>query len=267
MEYNLNFMHPQYGTIFNADIDANFTIHEMIDNLVWSGFLPPNEEGYQLALGKIILADTATFLAIEELEDGNVIRIIANELEAKEVVETKTVKLLLQHPKSALVLELEAEEDKPIAMLIEIAIDKNFVAIASEALSLEKQGKPLDLAKTVLDNNLKTGDYIQICNKEEVPLTEILNQKIDSLQEKIQADLALIKDSIPATHLIPIDPTRAVNPTIETYESIDTISNRLRKKSKQKPFQPIKIIPTVVLVWLGIFIVLMVALIALFVMQ
>jgi hypothetical protein len=93
---NLNFTHPQYGTIFNADVDTGFTAAELLENLVLSGFIPENQKGYQLALREQIMQAKQPLATLDGLADGVVLRIIT----AKE--ETKaTLQFFVRHPRTA----------------------------------------------------------------------------------------------------------------------------------------------------------------------
>jgi len=255
MEYNLNFMHPQYGTIFNANVDATFNMQEMLENLVWSGFIPQNKAGYSLALQETVLAPDQTFEEVENIYDGDVIRIIQHQ-EEKEVVQEDTTspscQLFLMHPTSDMVLETTLPTDAPLGQAIQVILDKNFVADTAENLSLQQGEEVLDVEKSIEENALSPGDYLQIiqanAQTEVASSVHQLQQKLAEVQQQLHQEIALIKDNMPAANFIPIDPTRKVNPTHETYESLETIVNRLRQSSGQSPLKPIRIIPMWVIV-------------------
>ena len=248
IEYNLNFMHPQYGTTLNVDIDAAFTIQEMINNLLLSGFINENKNGYDFELMGQSLERQMTFNEIQELYDGAVIRIIAHEEDAVE--ETPLIEKLLtvhiKHPSESLILDVQLNETAPLSQIIQQASEKNFVQDLEGILHLQKGNKLLDLNENLANNGLTEGDFLQLTNaaadKEDPIETAVnsLNKKLDALETQLQTELVSIKEALPPANLIPIDPTRALNPTMEQYESIDTIVNRFRAASKQAVLKPIR---------------------------
>lgn len=258
--YNLNFMHPQYGTTFNVDIDVAFTVEEMINNLLMSGFINENKAGFDLALMDKVLDRQATFQEIQDLYDGAVIRIIAHkEVKEKTAVSNKLT-LKIKHPSEVLLLDLNLSENAILNEVIQQAADSGFIKGAQNIFHLQKGEKLLDLQKSLLDNGLKSGDYLQIVQNDLAPKTNPietavneLNTELKNLQTQFQTELIRIKDALPATNMIPIDPTRAVNPTMEAYESIDSIVRRLRQASNQEPLKPIRPLPIKLLAFLGIF--------------
>ncbi|BDS10637.1 hypothetical protein [Aureispira anguillae] len=264
-EYNLNFMHPQYGTTFNVDIDGSFTVEEMINNLLLSGFINENKHGYDFELMGQALDRQITFDEIQALNDGAVIRIIAHQEEAI-VEETDAsdsfISLHIKHPSEALVLDVELSSTLPLSNIIQQASDKNFIQGKDNILHLQKGDKLLDLNQTALENKLSAGDYLQIIHANLVAENPIetafgqLNEKIQQLETQIETELGNIKDALPAANMIPIDTTRAINPTMEQYESIDTIVNRLRKNSNQPPLKRIRPVSPVLLLSLGFLLVL-----------
>ncbi len=257
-------MHPKYGTTLNVDIDGSFTVEEMIHNLLLSGFINQNKAGYDLALQELTLERQATFDEIQELYDGAVIRIIAHKEDAPQETAAPSVKYLtlhIKHPSETLILDLTIQETAPLSEVIQSATDKNFVKGGEDILHLQKGDKLLDLNKTAAENQVFSGDYLLITHADSTITDPIetavsqLNDRLETLEQQLEKQLQNIKDSLPAANMIPIDPTRAVNPTMEVYESIDTIVNRLRKDSKQEPLKPIRPFPTKMVVTLGIILV------------
>lgn len=247
IEYNLNFMHPQYGTTLNVDIDGSFTIEEMIQNLLLSGFISNNPAGYDLALRDKTLARKATFEEIQELYDGAVIRIIAHKTSAPQTAAVAHILLHVKHPNKKLILDIQLSEKELLSTIIKKALGRNFIQGEATSFQLIKGDAVLDLEKTYLDSNISNGDYLEleVLQKEEqiTPLqasTQQLNEKIEQLESQLHNELKSIKDALPAANMIPIDTTRAVNPTMDTYESIDTIVKRLRVDSNEQPLSPIR---------------------------
>jgi hypothetical protein len=248
IEYNLNFMHPQYGTTLNVDIDGAFTVEEMINNLLLSGFINENTNGYDFELMGQSLERQMTFDEIQELYDGAVIRIIAHKEDA--VVETVTTETLLalriKHPSEPLILDVHLNETAPLSNIIQQASEKNFVQGVEGILHLQKGDKLLDLNENAVNNGLTEGDFLQLTHADAVKENPVetavnkLNKKLEALESQLHTELVSIKEALPAANMIPIDPTRAVNPTMESYESIDTIVTRLREASKEGPLKPIR---------------------------
>jgi hypothetical protein len=263
IEYNLNFMHPQYGTTLNVDIDGAFTIEEMINNLLLSGFINENKNGYDFELMGQGLDRQMTFDEIQELYDGAVIRIIAHEEDA--VIETlvteKLLALRIKHPSESLILDVQLNETAPLSNIIQQASDKNFVQDVKGILHLQKGNKLLDLNESATNNGLAEGDFLQLTHADAVKEDPIetavnsLNKKLENLETQLQTELVSIKEALPAANMIPIDPTRAVNPTMEHYESIDTIVNRLREASKEGILKPIRPLSMPILLLEGILLV------------
>ncbi|CAA6823835.1 MAG: Unknown protein [uncultured Aureispira sp.] len=263
IEYNLNFMHPQYGTTLNVDIDGAFTIEEMINNLLLSGFINENKNGYDFELMGQGLERQMTFDEIQELYDGAVIRIIAHEevAVAETLVTEKLLTLRIKHPSESLILDVQLNETAPLSNIIQQASEKNFVQGVEGILHLQKGDKLLDLNENSANNGLTEGDFLQLTNaaaaKEDPIETAVnsLNKKLDALETQLQTELISIKEALPAANMIPIDPTRAVNPTMEQYESIDTIVNRLREASKEGVLKPIRPLAMPILLLEGVLLV------------
>ena len=247
IEYNLNFMHPQYGTTLNVDIDGSFTIEEMIQNLLLSGFISNNPAGYDLALRDKTLARKATFDEVQELYDGAVIRIIAHKTSTPTAPSIAHVLLHVKHPNKKLILDIQLSEKELLSEIIKRALGRNFIQGEATSFQLVKGEAVLDLEKNYQDNSINNGDYLELeevqAAEQITPLqasTQQLNEKIEQLESQLHDELKSIKDALPAANMIPIDPTRAVNPTMDTYESIDTIVQRLRVDSSEQPLRPIR---------------------------
>lgn len=237
-------MHPQYGTTLNVDIDGSFTIEEMINNLLLSGFINENKNGYDFELMGQALERQMTFDEIQELYDGAVIRIVAHE-EASvtaSVQPKEVLTLRIKHPSEPLVLDVQIDKTAPLSNIIQQASDKNFVQGVEGILHLQKGDKLINLNENAAKNGLAEGDFLQLMHAnaaKENPIETAINN-LNKKLEQLQTELVNIKDALPAANLIPIDPTRAVNPTMEQYESIDTIVNRLREASKEEALKPIR---------------------------
>lgn len=265
-EFNLNFMHPQYGTTMNVDIDGSFTVEEMINNLLLSGFINENHAGYDLALMGETLDRQASFEEINSLYDGAVIRIIAHT--QQQAVASRSILLHLKHPSDQLILDYQLPVDAPLNQAIQAATDKNFIAGDKSIFHLQKGDKLLDLNEIAADNALSHGDYLQLVEankKEEIDpvqtAVEGMEKKFSTLESQIQTELQAFKEALPAANMIPVDPTRVVNPTMEVYESIDTIVGRLRQSSGEPSLKPVKPFPTQLVVGLLFFLLVIVLLV------
>jgi len=252
-------MHPQYGTTLNVDIDGSFTVEEMIKNLLQSGFISENKAGHDFSLQGDLLDRQATFEEIEELYDGAVIRIIAHKEDSpQKVAGPNYLTLHIKHPTETLILDLDIKESALLSNVIQQATDKKFVKGDNDILLLQKGDKLLDLNKTAEDNQVASGDYLQITQADLNIIDPVqtavgqLDEKLQNLEKQLETQLTKLKDALPAANMIPIDPTRAVNPTMDTYESIDTIVTRLREDSNEAPLKPIRPFPTTLVVSLGI---------------
>lgn len=252
MEYNLNFMHPIYGTIFNADIDGNFTVAEMTENLVLSGFVASHQAGYQLALGSQVLEPTDTFMDIEGIDDGVIIRVVQKKVEIKATTTSTTIAVQLIHPNETLILPASFEKDTTVKTILDYITQNNIVEIHPDHLALVRSNMVLDIDKTLSENQIEPHDYIKIVHTQKVDIAQEFQKQFQNLEQQLQQELKTIKENMPAANLIPVDPTRAVNPTQETYESIDTIVNKIQQVSGQKSIHPITITPTRTFLIIGI---------------
>ncbi|MCP4442305.1 MAG: hypothetical protein GY810_25640 [Aureispira sp.] len=244
-EINLNFMHPTYGTTFNADIDSSFTVEEMITNLLHSGFLPPNDEGYQLALRKQIFDSNSTFDSIENLYDGDIIRIVTG----NQAQDNSSAQLVvnLKHPTKGIVLDLQVSPDIIASDLIQMVLDKGFIQGLSDQYTLVTKGlNELNADQPLSSAQVSHQDFIQIVQIGSsampaiAPMLYTMSQQLEQLETGMTKELDLIKSNMPALNTIPIDAKRAINPTEEAYQSIDSIVGRLRSDAKLPPLKPIR---------------------------
>lgn len=243
-EINLNFMHPKYGTVFNADIDGSFTVDEMIQNLLISGFLPENQAGYELELHKQVFDRYLTFDKIPNLEEGDIIRVVDKNLAT---AHSDELTVYLKHPIKGIVAELKANPSTTANELLQKVLDRGFIqGDASQYILLTKGRQEFSDAATLASVQIGHQDFIQIMQLGSTsmppitPMFYALNQRLEKLETNLTQELQLIKDNIPALNTIPIDAKRAINPTEKAYESIDSIVDRLRKDSKQAPLKRIR---------------------------
>mgnify|MGYP006971425295 CR=1 FL=1 len=254
-------MHPQYGTIFNADVDLSFTANEMLRNLVLSGFIPDRSAGYRLALQDIVMQAKQPLALLDDLGDGAVLRIIPviqNEA-GEQMVAVEPLRFYVRHPRSSEYAPIECPPDNSGTMLLQMLMERGFLAELHEGLGLyfKEQNIPLDQAlKTIA---LPEGAYLEIRDTNAQSVDVIMRNVLmglDSFQAGTNAKLQTILDQMPPPSAIPIDPQRAINPTSDSYESMDSILNNIRQSGGLDPLAKVRIrswIPF--LIWTGLLIV------------
>lgn len=224
---NLNFTHPQYGTIFNADVDTGFTAAELLENLVLSGFIPENQKGYQLALREQIMQAKQPLATLDGLADGVVLRIITAKEETKAMLQ-----FFVRHPRTAEYAPINIYLEENGQQFIERLLTQGFLAEITEGLAIYFKGTALDMQLPLASQNLPTNAYLELrdahTQSPDLQLRSLL-LAVDSLQSNTQNKLQEILDYLPPPSAIPIDPERAVNPTLDAYESTDTLVAELHK--------------------------------------
>lgn len=243
-EINLNFMHPKYGTVFNADIDGSFTVDEMIQNLLISGFLPDNQAGYELELHKQVFDKALKFNEIDDLEEGDILRVIDNEQIG---ANSDELTICIKHPIKGIVLDLKINPTITANELLQKILDKGFIQGNLDQYSILTKGRQeLKEDQTLASAQIGHQDFIQIVQLGSTsmppitPMFYALNKRLENLEGNLTKELDLIKNNIPALNTIPIDAKKAINPTERAYESIDSIVDRLRKDSKQGSLKRIR---------------------------
>jgi len=224
---NLNFTHPQYGTVFNADVDTGFTAADLLENLVLSGFIPENLEGYQLALREQIMQAKQPLATLDDLSDGVVLRIIKAEKEIK-----ASLYLFVRHPRSTEYAPINAFLEENGQQLVERLLKQGFLSEITEGLAIYFKGTAIDMQMPLQTLSLPAQAYLELRDTQtQSPDLQLRNLLIavDSLDSNTQNKLQEILDYLPPPSAIPIDPKRAVNPTLHVYESMDTILNSVYK--------------------------------------
>jgi hypothetical protein len=201
-EYNLFFMHPQYGTTFNVTVDGALTATEMIRNLRLSGFLP--EQGqYKLARYETELQPRQTFAEIAELESGDVIRIIAPP--AADVA-NDNVRVNLKLPFIAEFIQILVPQTFTTAQLLQLLYEKGILYRFDTEYSIKKGNISLKAEQILTEIGLKDFDLLRIYSQENetetadntpaessgapdsntLAILKTLSQQIETLQAKIE---------------------------------------------------------------------------------
>jgi len=228
-------MHPQYGTVFNVDVDLDFTIQEMANNLMECGFVAQDSAGYDLAIGLEYLAENSKFSDIEEkLYDGIILRVVPKKTKPQEK------KAIFLHPFGGWHHDLTiTPHTTPLALLTQF-INTGFIDGGIEDYCLQYKGQELDNETTFFED-VQSGDFVHIINKplQAAPKTAELIDEVKKDLEKVQKDIDVrlidIKDQLPELHTIPIDQALALNPTQVPYESPDSIISAIRRIDNLAP--------------------------------
>ena len=160
--YNLNFMHPQYGTTLNVDIDGSFTVQEVLEQLRLSGFMGQADLDYDLELMGKALERQAMFMQVPELYDGAVLRLVAQPGPTPQASAPTLVLLHLKHPAEPFLLSVELPTEAPLTQLLTRAVARGFVPAPAAQLYLTKGAASLDSQQTAAQNGLQSGDYLQL---------------------------------------------------------------------------------------------------------
>jgi hypothetical protein len=215
---NLNFVHPQYGTVFNADVDTAFTATELLNNLMLSGFIQENEGAYQLALREQIMQAGQPLITLEGLEESAVLRIISKSKDAK-----KLLKFYIKHPVNSIYAPVETSEDHKVGQLMNELLEKGFIE-SLEGAELFFNSIALDYEHKL--NELPEAAYLELrlaAQKGSAAILMELTGTIAQIKTDNEIKLQQILDYLPPASAIPIDPERAINPTLDIYESVDTL--------------------------------------------
>ena len=160
--YNLNFMHPQYGTTINVDIDGRFSVQEVLEQLRLSGFMGQADGEYDLQLMGQALERHTLFVDIPALYDGAVLRLVEQPKVKVTATSPDLMLLHVKHPTSPYLLSIELPPKAPLIRILEEALERGFVAAPMAQLSLTKGQQPLDPQQSLAQNGLQAGDYVKL---------------------------------------------------------------------------------------------------------
>lgn len=267
--YNLNFMHPQYGTTLNVDIDTNFSVQEILEQLVLSGFVGKANAEYDLELMGRALEKQTTFAAIPNLHDGAVLRVVERVVtkpspQRTNIVVAHPILLHCLHPADPLHFSASYEPKTTLEEIISRAIQQGFLVGELMDFELYKGSKLLSLKDNLHQQQLQEGDYLQIKHvKKEAVTTESSTESAPSVTlENIQEQVQQLEKSL-SQNFQKISqqlPHEATLPDVGElpYESLEKVVRRIQKKGKEPSLSslslagaPVWLYLLLVLVFLG----------------
>ena len=220
---NLNFMHPQYGTLMNAEVDLSFSAAEMLEQLELSGFIQRGGQ-YQLAFGEQLLQAEQQLQQLSDLYEGSILRI-----EQEGPVQKHFI--YIQDPLGQTYVPLPFVEDQSPQEALSQLVEQGFLSELSGDLSLYFKGAPLFWDQSFGAQGLTAGAYLQLRSVLQASIEEELEnlqKRLAELEAQQNQKLDLIIEQLPPPSAIPIDPNYAVRPTAEPYQSIDSLLSALR---------------------------------------
>lgn len=235
-EYNLYFMHPQYGTTFNVTVDGAFTVGEILRNLRLSGFLPA-QGAYKLARYAEELGEAQVFSSIDGLESGDVLRIIALK-EAAAKAETLLINIKL--PFVAEFIQVAANPTMTGGQFVQYLCEKGILYRFDADFRLKKGNLEIGMQQPLSDFSLQEFDLVQIINEvdevaEEVaeeiiddkPTTDEILQALNRQVETLQAKIDTLEAVLLATRGKNVA-ADLPNPSLALpYESIEELLKKL----------------------------------------
>ena len=251
-EYNLFFMHPQYGTTFNVTIDGALTATEMIRNLRLSGFLPEHGQ-YKLARYEAELQPRQTFAEIAQLQSGDVIRIIAPPAAQ---TSTENVRVNLKLPFIAEFIQVSVPLALTIAELLQVLYEKGILYRFDTEYSIKKGNIALKSEQILSDIGFKDFDLLRIYSQETdtpdtanppaqaadgadsntLAIIKTLAQQIEALQAKIeQLEAAVLANNAQTPAAISTATTQQSNnfasPILELpFEPLETLVQKITQQ-------------------------------------
>ncbi len=265
-QYNLNFMHPQYGTTLNVDIDAGFSVQEILEQLVLSGFVGKANAQYDLELMGKALEKQTVFAAIPELYDGAVLRVVER-LHAKPqkaaIPTSHPIQLHLQHPDHALPFSAAYDTQTLMEEVILRAIQQGFLVGSVADFQVYKGNKALAFGESLHELGLQEGDHLQLRHHlatEEEGATppsvtlQTLQTQVQELQQQLGAQLQQLQRQLPREQTLP-------DVGELPYESLEKIVRRLRKQSKEPILDSLTLAGTPAWVYVGIVLLILAAVI------
>jgi hypothetical protein len=246
-QYNLNFMHPQYGTTLNVDIDAAFSVQEILEQLVLSGFVGKANAEYDLELMGEALTKQTVFATIPNLYDGAVLRVVERlaQSPASTTAPTKQpIQLHALHPEQPLHFSATYDPLTKIEDLIGRAIQQGFLTETTAAYQIFKGEQVLPFGESLQQLALQEGDYVQIRrvaaeeSSEEEPTTVVTLQSLQTqviqLQQQLSQQVTQLQQQLPRDQVLP-----AVGDL--PYESLEKIVRRVRKQGKEASISPLNL--------------------------
>lgn len=207
--YNLNFMHPQYGTTLNVDIEGSFTVEEVLEQLRLSGFMGQDNRRYDLELMGKALTRQTLFMDIPTLYDGAVLRLVAPPSSSTPPSTPASILIHVKHPTEPYLIAVELPPVAPLSALLQQVHQRGFVPSAS--FYITKGEQVLNLSQTPAQNELNAGDCVQLHPSEapeaapiptapQVTLAD-LQAQLQALQQELQTNALPTVAPLPKTEL------------------------------------------------------------------
>ena len=239
-DYQLYFMHPQYGTTFQVTVDGALTVTEMIRNLRLSGFLPMAGQ-YRLARYDKELLGRQTFSEVENLASGDVIRIIAEQAETSGLV-----RLNLHLPFIKEFIQVTVNQTFTGNQFIQFLCEKGILYRFDADFKLMKGNTEITANQSLSDVGIQDFDLLRVIAEETdapTPSTpepeeeksndneaiKHLSQQIETLQAKIEQLEAALLNTQNTTHTAtPSTPTPTLHPASKLpFEPLDSLIKKL----------------------------------------
>ncbi len=214
-EYNLYFMHPLYGTTFNVTVDAALTVSEMLRNLRLSGFLPM-KGAYKMARYERELSPRLAFSQIDQLADGDVLRLMVHEGEEQEDAGQKVL-LNLKVPFLSEIIQLPAPIGLTAGQFVQLLCEKGILYTFESEFQLYKGNTLLDMAAPLSNYALHDYDLLRVVTADgsDAPVVPVVSsaplsaempaqlgeqlQKLQQIAERQQKALQALAEQTEAT--------------------------------------------------------------------
>ena len=270
--YNLNFMHPQYGTTLNVDIDTNFSVQEILEQLVLSGFVGKANAEYDLELMGRALEKQTTFAAIPDLHDGAVLRVVERIVskpnpQPSKIVVTHPILLHCQHPNYPLHFSASYEPKTSLKEIVDRAILQGFLVGELKNFELYKGANLLSLEENLHQQELQEGDYLQFrqvkqATTEDNTTENIPSVTLENLQEQVQQlEKSLSNNFQKISQQLPHETTLPDVGDLP-YESLEKVVRRIQKKGKEPSLSNLSLAGTPVWLYLLLILVILVGIVA-----
>ncbi|MGH1339377.1 MAG: hypothetical protein ACRBFS_24875 [Aureispira sp.] len=245
--YNLNFMHPQYGTTLNVDIDANFSVQEILEQLVLSGFVGKANAQYDLELMGNALKKQTIFAAIPNLYDGAVLKVVEHLDPPPTLPKPKQprpnssqptillIQLHCQHADHSLQFSAAYPPSTLVSDVLARAIQQGFLVGNADAFQVFKGAQVLTLNENLQEQALQEGDHLQFHRIAENAPTEeegpnitlqTLQEQVQQVEQNLAGQVEQLKQQLPRDKTLP-------DVSELSYESLEKVVQRLRKKGKE----------------------------------
>lgn len=159
-EYNLYFMHPLYGTTFNVSVDAALTVGDMLRNLRLSGFLPM-KGAYKMARYERELSPRLMFSQIDQLADGDVLRLMVHDDAAADETSVRVL-LNLKVPFLSEIIQLPTSTSLTAGQFVQMLCEKGVLYKFDAEFQVYKGNALLDAEQPLSNFALTDYDLLRI---------------------------------------------------------------------------------------------------------